>query len=138
MPDLEEGQSPKEQAVERIAQEIGKAEMDRLPMSRQKLVHLVFAEFKIPMPEATLIVDEYCDENAPAVPFYLKDEFEFPFLKLMAVVNSLLGVGFVYWGSHVWRMQRPSWPWFVFGAFFVACAGYSWFKTIQQELAKTN
>jgi hypothetical protein len=137
MPILDEGQSPKDRAIERIAHEIAKAEYDRVPTSRQRLAQLVFAEFKIPVAEATKLVDEYCDEKAPGVPYYLKEEFESPFLKVMAVINSVLGIAFVWYGSTVWhRVSKGSWPYFVVGAIFVGLASYCWFKTIQKELAK--
>ncbi len=138
MSSLDEAQTPQERAKARVAQEIARAEYDRVPTSRQKLSQLVAAEFKIPLPDATNLVDEYCDDQAPGVPYYLKDEFESPFLKVMAVVNSILGI-FVLWrGANLWRLQKTSWPWFVVGAFLVGCAGYCWFKTIQQELAKNR
>lgn len=136
MSSSEEERSPHELAVDRVAQLIAKSELDRVPTSRQKLSQQLVVELKLPMPDITKIVNEYCDENAPAVPFYLQAEFEFPYLKLMAVVNSILGVACVWYGATVWHRQQRSWPLFLLGAVFVALAGYSWFKTIQQELAK--
>jgi len=136
MPSLDEGQSPRDRALERIAHEINKAEYDRIPTSRQKLSQLIVAEFKFPPAEAADMVDEYCDEKAPAVPQYLSDEFESPFLKVMAVVNSVLAIASIWYGANRWHQQKTSWFWFVFGAFLVACAGYCWFKTVQKELAK--
>jgi len=135
MPSLDEGQTPKERAIERIAQEIARAEYDRIPTSRQKLSQMVFAEFKIPLPDAANLVDEYCDEKAPGVPFFLQDELESPFLKIAAVVNSILGIGFLYYGAHQWRAQKPSWVLFVLGAVFIGLAGWSFFKILHKELA---
>jgi len=131
-----EGQSPRDRAIERIAQEIAIAERDRVPTSRQKLSQLVTLNLAIAPAEASKIVDEYCDEKAPGVPQYLQAEFESPFLKVMAIVNSILGMASLWYGAHLWRLQKVSWHWFVLGAIFVGAAGYSWFKTIQQEIAK--
>jgi hypothetical protein len=137
MPSLDEVQSPRDRAVGRIAQEIAIAERDRVPTSRQRLSQLIVAEFKLPPADAADLVDEYCDENAPGVPYYLKEEFENPFLKVMAIFNSILGIAVIWYGSTLWHKGgKTTWPWFVFGAILVACAGYCWFKTVQQELEK--
>jgi hypothetical protein len=138
MPSLEEGQTPKDRAVERVAQEIAIAERDRIPTSRQMLTQLVTTNFGIPQADAANLVDEYCDENAPGVPVYLQDELESPFLKVMAVLNSVLGIAALWNGSRIWHMQGKSWPWFIFGAIFVGAAGYAWFKTIQREIAEAQ
>ena len=137
MPSLDEVQSPRDRAIDRVANEIAIAERDRVPTSRQKLSHLVATEFRLPPAEATTLVDEYCDDKAPGVPYYLKEEFESPFLKVMAVVNSILGIAVIWYGASVWHKGgKTTWPWFLLGAVLVACAGYCWFKTVQQELAK--
>lgn len=136
MPSLEETQSPQERAIELIANEIARAESDRIPTSRQKLSVLVTSKFGIPAADAANLVDEYCDDKAPGVPVYLQEEFEMPYLKVMAIVSSIAGVGVIYYGSRQWHLGKLSWPWFILGAVLVGTASYSWFKTIQQELAK--
>ena len=136
MPGLDEGgQSPQERAIERIAFEINKAESDRVPTSRQKLSHMVFTEFGIPPADAANLVDEYCDDKAPGVPFYLQDEFESPFLKVSAIANSIFSIAALWYGAHQWKLQKVSWPWFMLGAFLFAVASWSWFKTLHKELA---
>ena len=136
MPNIEETKSPQERAVERIAQEIAQAERDRVPTSRQKLSTLVATNFAIPPADAANLVDEYCDEHAPGVPVYLQDELESPFLKFMAVFNSILGIAALWWGAKVWHAGKPSWGWFILGAVFVGTAGFSWFKTVHREIAQ--
>jgi len=138
MPNLDEVQSPRERAIERIVQEIAQADRDRVPTSRQKLSQLVATAYAFPPAEAANLVDEYCDEHAPGVPVYLQDELESPFLKFMAVLNSILGIASLWWGSRLWHTGKPSAGWFVVGAILVGAAGYSWFKTVQREIAKAQ
>ena len=136
MPSLEEAPSPRERALELIAGEVARADNERIPTSRQKLSQLVFSNCGIPISEATKLVDEYCEDKAPGVPFYLQEEFESPYLKVMAVVSSLAGIFVLWYGAKQWHIQKLSWPWFVLGAVLVGMASYSWFKTIQKEIAK--
>jgi len=138
MPSLEEAASPQDKALEFVEREIAKSNDDRVPTSRQKLSHLVFTSFGIPLAEATKLVDEYCDEKAPGVPYYLQEEFESPYLKVMAVVSSIAGIGVLWNGANLWHRQKSSAAWFIVGALLVGAAGYSWFKTIQQEISKKS
>ena len=136
MPNFDDGTTPRDKAVELIATEIAKADFDRIPTSRQKLGQLVSTKFTIPPSEAYRIVDEYCDEKAPGVPHYLQDEFATPYLKVLAVVNSLLGIGTAWWAAHSWKAGKTSWPWFLLTAFLVGFAGYAFFKVVQRESEK--
>jgi len=127
---------PKDKAIELIATEIAKADFDRIPTSRQKLGQLVSSKLTIPPAEAYKIVDEYCDDKAPGVPHYLQEEFAMPYLKVLAVVNSILGIVALWWGAHQWRATKPSWPWFVVAAVLIGFAGYSFVKIVQKETEK--
>ncbi len=138
MQSLEEAQSPRERAEQLIAGEIAKMNDDRIPTSRQKLSQLVFSTFGIPIAEATKLVDEYCDDKAPGVPYYLQEEFESPYLKVMAIFSSIGGIGVLWYGAAIWRAAKTSWPWFILGAVLVGTAGYCWFKTVQKEIAKKD
>jgi|GEM_PF-1755530 len=136
MPNFDEGITPKDKALELIATEIARSEFDRVPTSRQKLGQLVSAKLPIPPAEAYKLVDEYCDEKAPGVPHYLQSEFAGPYLKVLAVVNSFLGIGCAWWAAHSWRLGKTSWPWFLLCAALVGSACYFFFQIIQKESEK--
>jgi len=138
MPNFDDGSTPRDKAVELIATEIAKADFDRIPTSRQKLGQLVSSKLTIPPAEAYKIVDEYCDDKAPGVPHYLQDEFNTPWLKILAVFNSIAGIGFLYWAAHSIKIGKPSWPYFLVAAAFVGLAGYSFFKVVQKETAASQ
>ncbi len=135
MPSLDEGQSPREKALERIAQEIAKADQDRVPTSRQKLSQTLAAELKLPGSEANRLVDEYCDDKAPGVPFYLQDEFAKPYMKWSAIINSVLALIAAIYAANVMHNGRMSWPWFALAAVLLAFAGFSAIRAIQQHQA---
>ncbi len=136
MPVFDDGSTLKDKAIEMIATEIAKADYDRIPTSRQKLGQLVSLNLAIPPAESYRIVDEYCDDKAPGVPHYLQDEFATPYLKVLAVANSIFGIGTAFWASHLWKTGKVSWPWFLLTAFLIGFAGYAFFKVVQKESEK--
>ena len=136
MPNFDEGSTPRDKAIELIATEIAKADFDRIPTSRQRLGQQVTAKLGFPPGEAYRLVDEYCDDKAPGVPHYLQDEFATPYLKVLAVVNSILGIVSAYWAAHTWQSGKTSWPWFITTALLVGFAGYAFFKIVQKESEK--
>ncbi|MDR3689579.1 MAG: hypothetical protein P4L46_09390 [Fimbriimonas sp.] len=136
MPNFDAGSTPRDKAVELIATEIAKADFDRVPTSRQKLGQLVSVKLLIPPAEAYKIVDEYCDDKAPGVPHYLQEEFAMPYLKVLAVVNSILGIAALWWAAHSMKAGKPSWPWFIVAAVLVGFSGLSFFKVVQRETSQ--
>src|SRR5688500_10236048 len=70
-----------EDAISLIEGEICRADQERTPISRQTLAQLVNQKTGLPSADAVALVDEFCEERAPGVPYYLQEEFAIPYLK---------------------------------------------------------
>ncbi len=124
-------------AISLIQQEVNDAESERRAISRQMLADMIHARVGIPHADAAVLVDQFCDERAPAVPHYLQEEFAIPYLKVVAVVNVLLGIGAFYWGIAVFQKTRDTpWPWLCFGTIFVGLGALAWVKSLEWYAAR--
>jgi hypothetical protein len=123
-------------AISLIEKEVVTAENDRRPVSRQMLADLVHTKTGLAQAESVALVDQYCDEKAPQVPYYLQDEFAIPYLKVVAVINVLLGIGGCYWGISLLRKQQVAWPWLCVGTIFVGLGALAWVKSLERFAAR--
>jgi hypothetical protein len=120
--------------VELIEKEISTARDERRPTSRQQLAEIVNERTGMPVPEALTLVDTYCDEKEPAIPYYLQDEFAIPWLKAVAVINVVIGVAFLWYGVKVLRTvpAKPGWPWFCIGTIFCGLGAFAWVQSLER------
>ncbi len=123
-------------ALSLLEREIRSADSDRRPISRQSLAELLRERTGIPNPDAVALVDEYCDEKAPGVPYYLQDEFAIPYLKVIAIINALIGGGVYWYGVTAFRAAEPGWPWFCLGTIIVGLGVLAWVKSLERFVAR--
>jgi hypothetical protein len=129
--------SQKPDALNLLSQEVSNAEAERRPVSRQSLTDMLVTSAGIPAGDASNLVHEYCDENAPAIPHYLAEEFAIPYLKVIAVVNVIVALGLYYWGIQVFRLgKQPAWPWFCVATIVTGFAALAWVKSIERFAAR--
>lgn len=93
-----------------LAIEIDKARNEARPVSRLTLTKLLQSKYSLHPHEAERIVDEYCDEKAPAVPTYLSAEFGVPYLKIVGIVQLVLAIGFIVTPIFFPRADLAFWP----------------------------
>ena len=123
--------------LELIKAEVSRAESDRVPMSRQMLADRVHELTGMNAGEARLMVDDYCDAHAPAVPQYLAEEFAIPYLKVVAIINVVIALGLYYWGIQVFRAaKQPAWPWWCVATIFVGLGALAWVKSLERFAAR--
>lgn len=120
--------------VELISKEISLARDERRPTSRQQLAEIVNDRTGMPVPEALTLVDTYCDEKEPAIPYYLQEEFAIPWLKAIAVLNVVIGVAAIWYGVKVLRTTppKPGWPWFSLGTIFCGLGVFAWVQSLER------
>jgi len=114
--------------------EIQSARSETRPTSRQQLADVVRQRTGMPFAEAFAFVDTYCDENEPGVPGYLQEEFAVPYLKVVAVVNVIIGVSIVYHGVQVYRAGQQAWGWYCGGVLFCGLGVFSWVQSLEREV----
>jgi hypothetical protein len=126
-----------EDAISLIEREIARSERERFPISRQMLADIVHAETGVAASDAWSLVEEYCDERAPAVPGYLQEEFAIPYLKVIAVLNAIAAVA-VYWvGVNVYRSTgKPLWPYLCVGTIIMGLGALSWVKSLERYVER--
>ena len=124
-------------AITLIEREIYKAENERRPISRQMLADMVHASIGIPVGDAFTLVDQYCEEKAPGVPGYLAEEFAIPYLKVIAVLNVIIGVGALWYGIGVYQKGLAKWPWWVCsGTIFIGLGVLFWVQSLEKYAAR--
>ncbi len=119
-----------------VEEEIATARKERRPMSRQALATLVHKRTNMPLKDAVSIVEAFCDEKEPGVPEYLESEFVIGWLKVLAVLQVIVGGVFFYYASRAHQRAEPIWVYLVLGTVFVGVAVLSWVKSLEQEIHK--
>lgn len=122
-----------EQATLQIEKELEAARIRLQPISRRRLVGIICRKFDMPYHDAEQLVDDYCESKAPATPEYLGKEWFLPYVKLMALFISVLGVAAVALGADRWHNHLPSWPFFILGAVAIYFGGAGLVKALQGE-----
>ncbi|HSI73610.1 MAG TPA: hypothetical protein VK934_10585 [Fimbriimonas sp.] len=123
--------SRSEDAITLIEREIARAEFERTPISRQMLADLVHEGTSMPLSDALPLVEEYCEERAAWVPGYLQEEFAIPYLKVLAIINVIIGVVVFWIGVNAYRSGKPVWPYLVAGT--LVCGLGAWFWVVSLE-----
>jgi hypothetical protein len=118
--------------VDIIQREIQKARDDRRPTSRQMLAEIINDRTGMPVSEALHIVDAYCENEEPAIPYYLQDEFAIPYLKFVAVIIALAGVGFFWYGVTQQRIGKPAYVWYSLGTVVVGLGVFAWVQSLEK------
>jgi len=114
--------------------EIQLARSETRPTSRQQLADIVRQRTGMPFADAFAFVETYCDENEPGVPGYLQEEFAVPYLKVVAIVNVIIGSVIIYRGVQVYRANLPAWGWYCAGVVFCGLAVFTWVQSLEREV----
>lgn len=114
--------------------EINLARAETRPLSRQQLADVVRQRTGMPFADAFAFVETYCDEHEPGVPGYLQEEFAVPYLKVVAIVNALIGMGIIYRGVGVYNKHLPAWGWFCAGVVFCGLGVFAWVQSLEREV----
>lgn len=117
-------------ALSLLTSEIELAQRSHRPMSRRALAELVAERTGMPFRDAHAVVEAYCDANAAAVPEYLGGEFSVFWLKVIAVVNVLVGLGAFYNSAAIFRAGKPAWPLWCLGTIFCGIGAFFWARSL--------
>ena len=115
-----------------LQQEIENAQQAFQPTSRRALALKLVQRTGVTFKDALDLVDEYCDDKAPAVPAYLASEFVIYWLKAVAVLNVAIGIFLAWTGVRWFQAHAISWPWFCAATIFCGLAALSWVKSIER------
>lgn len=118
--------------VDIIQREIQKARDDRRPTSRQMLAEIINERTGMPVSQATQIVDAYCEAEEPAIPYYLQDEFAIPYLKFIAIVIAMAGIGFIWYGVTQQRTGKPAYMWYSVGTVVIGLGVFAWVQSLEK------
>lgn len=115
-----------------ITAEIQKARSETRPTSRQELAEAVHRQTGMSVKDAFSFVDTYCDEHEPGVPGFLQEEFAIPYLKVIAVINALLGLGICYYGIGLRHTNKPYYWWVCLGVVFFGLGVFAWVQSLER------
>ncbi|MBS1718731.1 MAG: hypothetical protein JSS72_13465 [Armatimonadetes bacterium] len=108
------------------------------PVSRHALSLLLADSQQLPRKEALAVVETYCDENAPMTPEYLGDEFLIPYLKISALVLSVVGVALIGLATaNLSNRVHPLWM-YPSGGIMIIGAAYAYVRSLRMEARTTS
>ena len=116
-----------------VESEIAAARQERRPTSRQTLANLVVKRTGMPPKEALAIVEAFCEEREPAVPEFLESEFVIGWLKVIAVLQAIVGLVFFYYAKRAHESNQPIWIYLMLGTILLGFAVLSWVKSLERE-----
>lgn len=117
---------------ELISDEIARSRREATPTSRQALAELIHDRIGTPVHEALQIVDAYCEDKEPGIPYYLQEEIAIPYLKFVAALFIIAAIGFFWYGVGVWRMRQPAHVWFSLGTVIAGLGVFAWVQSLEK------
>lgn len=103
----------------------------RTPISRFGLAEIISERTGMPLDQAKLLVDAYCDQYATHVPAYLGKEFNLFWPKVLALVFTFAGIAVLWYGMHLHRMGKPAWFWFALGTLVIGVGIFQWVRGLE-------
>lgn len=127
--------APPEGELERfLFDEIQQAREENRPISRRELTLKLHQDKHLRPKEAFAVVEQYCDESAPMVPEYLSSEFAAPYLKVLAIVNSILGLAVMGYSATMMNVRgKPWWIWALAGVALLGSSAFFWGRSLLRE-----
>lgn len=116
-----------------LKKELELAYEGRKALSRYALARIVSERMKMPIKEAEAIVEAYCAEKAPATPAYLGSEFGIFWLKVVAIVVAMGGLGVFWYSAQMIRNHEPAFVPLALGTIICGSAVFLWVRSIERE-----
>jgi hypothetical protein len=117
--------------VDCVEEEIKVASEGRRALSRYGLAEIVSERTGMPMDQAQLLVDAYCEEHATYIPAYLGREFGLFWPKVLAFLFALVGIGVFWYGNTLRHAKKPAWLWFAIGTAVFGFAVFQWVRSLE-------
>ncbi len=118
-----------------VEREIAQARAEDRVISREHLVQVVSQETKMQGKLFDYVVEQYCDQNAPGIPGFLRSDVESPFLRIATVVNVLLMLGSGIAGVVRFSRGEASWPFFVASVVFCGLSLLTFYNSTKEPQA---
>lgn len=128
----------REELEQTLATEIARAREVARPISRLTLTKLLQSSYSLHPHEAERLVDEYCEEKAPAVPTYLSAEFGVPYLKILGIVQLVVAVALYIFPIVFPRADLTFWPAMIIGTAFGASGGFCIYRSLRPAEEKSS
>jgi hypothetical protein len=132
MPDIIQREHLDTNPVDCLKEELKTASDGRQAVSRYGLAETVAERTGMPFEQAQLLVDAFCDENAPHVPAYLKREFNLFWPKVLAFAFAVGGIAVFWYGMGLARAKKPAWLWFAVGTVIFGIGVFQWVRGLER------
>lgn len=131
MPDLIEREHLETDPLDCLREQLKTSAEGRMAVSRFGLAEIVAERTGMPMDQAQMLVDAYCDQYATHVPAYLSREFNLFWPKVLAFVFAVAGVGVIWYANGLNRAKKPAWLWFAVGTVILGVAVFQWVRGLE-------
>lgn len=122
--------------IELLKTEVERSKKERHPISRYGLAEIVAERTQMPLEQAQLLVEAFCDENATAVPAYLGSELKLFWPKVWACILAAAGFGIFWFGRDAWLHKKPAWMWFALGTIVFGLGVFQWVRSLESYRAR--
>jgi hypothetical protein len=131
MPDLIQREHLDTDPLECVKEQIKTATEGRMAISRYGLAEIVAERTGMPIDQAQLLVEAYCDESAAHVPAYLGREFNLFWPKVVAFIFAIGGTAIFWYGMSLSRAKKPAWLWFAIGTILFGFGLFQWVRSLE-------
>lgn len=132
MPDIIQREHLDTNPVECLREELKTASEGRQAVSRFGLAETVAERTGMPLEQAQLLVDAFCDENAAHVPAYLRREFNLFWPKVLSFMFAIAGTAVFWYGMGLFRAKKPAWMWFAVGTLVFGFGVFQWVRSLEK------
>jgi hypothetical protein len=117
--------------VDCVEEQIKTAAEGHRPLSRYGLAEIVSERTGMPMEQAQLLVDAYCDEYAPQIPAYLRNEFNLFWPKVLGFTFAVVGISGFWYAVTLRQAKKPAWVWFAAGTILFGVGVFQWVRSLE-------
>lgn len=131
MPDVMHREHLETDPLDCVREQLKLSADTKTPLSRFGLAEIVSERTGMPVDQAQLLVDAYCDQYATHVPAYLGKEFNLFWPKVIALGFAIAGTAVLWYGMGLHRAKKPAWMWFAIGTVVLGIGVFQWVRSLE-------
>jgi hypothetical protein len=108
------------------------------PISKFSLAETLSERTGMPIDQAHLLVDAYCEEHEAHIPDYLGGEFNLFWPKVLAFGMALAGIGIFRYAVYLRSIKQSSWIWMMVGTVVFGLGALQWVRSLESYRTRSE
>lgn len=131
MPEISQREFIDTDPLDYLGSQIQSARTNCQPISKFSLAETLAERTGMPIDQAHLLVEAYCEEHETHIPDYLGGEFNLFWPKVVALGMALAGMGIFRYAVHLRSVRQSSWIWMMLGTVVFGLGVLMWVRSLE-------